>query len=146
MSSLIVKAPFMEMEWNPSEPAKDAAWEMYVELVTRITTQKLNDSEGIEEKALESVYNLFPLTRKILKKYGRDAEDFAKLALLILNQIIRPFTAKWHKISQENGFKDDKIKEKFRIELKELQKNLKTYTNMLAEMSGVESLLYITKD
>lgn len=146
MTSLIIKAPFIEMEWNPSEPDKNAAWEMYIELVTRITTQKLDNSEGIEEKALESVYNLFPLTREILKKYGRDAEDFAKLALLILNQIIRPFTAKWHKISQENGFKDDKIKEKFRIELKELQKNLKTYTNMLAEMSGVESLLYITKD
>ena len=134
------------MEWNPSEPDKNAAWEMYIELITRITTQKLDDSKGIEEKALESVYNLFPLTREILKKYGRDAEDFAKLAILILNQIIRPFTAKWHKISQENDFKDDKIKEKFRIELKELQENLKTYTNMLAEMSGVKSLLYITKD
>jgi len=108
MTSLIIKAPFMEMEWNPSEPDKDAAWEMYVELVTRITTQKLDDSEGIEKKALESIYNLFPLTRKILKKHGRDAEEFAKLAILILNQIIRPFTAKLHKISEEQGFENEK--------------------------------------
>jgi len=57
MTSLIIKVPFMEMEWNPSELDKDAAWEMYVELVTRITIQKLDDSEGIEIKALESVYN-----------------------------------------------------------------------------------------
>jgi len=143
MTSLIVKAPFMEMEWNPSEPDKDAAYEMYIELVTRITTQKLDDSEGIEEAALNSVYNLFPLTREILKKYGRDAEDFAKLAILVLNKILRPFTAKWHKISQQNGFKDDKIKEEFRKELKELQENLKIYTNMLAEMAGVEGLINI---
>jgi len=140
MTSLIVKAPFMEMEWNPSEPDKDAAWEMYIELVTRITTQKLDDIEGVEKAALDSVYNLFPITREILKNYGRDAEEFAKLAILLLNKIIRPFTAKWHKISQENSFEDDKIKKEFRKELKELQKKLKTYINMLAEMAGVNSL------
>jgi len=143
MTLLIIKAPFMEMEWNPSEPDKDAAWEMYIELITRITTQKLDDSESIEEVALKSVYNLFPLTREILKKYGRDAEDCAKLAILVLNKILRPFTSKWHKVLEENGFKDDKIKQEFRNELEELQKNLKTYTNMLAEMAGLESLIKI---
>ncbi len=25
MTSLIIKVPFMEMEWNPDEPDKDAA-------------------------------------------------------------------------------------------------------------------------
>jgi hypothetical protein len=143
MTSLIIKAPFMEMEWNPSEPDKDAAWEMYIELATRITTQKLNDEEGTEQKALESVYELFPITREILKKYGREAEEFAKLAILILNQIIRPFTAKWHKISEENSFKNDTIKKEFRKELNELQEKLKIYTNMLAQMAGVESLIDI---
>jgi len=141
MTSLIIKAPFMEMEWNPSEPDKDAAYEMYIELVTRITTQKLDDSEGIEEVALKSVYNLFPLTREILKKHGRDAKDFAKLAILVLNKILRPFIAKWHKVSEKIGFKDDKIKKEFRKELKELQENLKTYTNMLAEMAEIDSLM-----
>ena len=143
MTSLIVKVPFMEMEWNPNEPDKDAAWEMYVELVTRITTQKLDDSEGIEIKALESVYNIFPLTREILKKYGRDAEEFAKLSILILNQIIRLFTAKWHKISEEQGFENEKIKNEFRKELEELQKNLKIYSKMLADMAGTNSLIEI---
>jgi len=143
MTSLIIKAPFMEMEWNPSEPDKDAAWEMYVELVTRITTQKLDDSKGIEKKALESVYHLFSLTREILKKYGRNGEEFAKLAILILNNIIRPFTAKWHKISEEQGFKNDTIKNEFRKELEELQRKLKIYTKMLADMAGVKDLINI---
>jgi len=140
MTSLVINAPFMKMKWEPKEPDKDAAWEMYIELATRITTQKLDDIEGVEKAALDSVYNLFPITREILKSYGRDAEEFAKLAILVLNKIIRPFTSKWHKISQENGFEDDKIKKEFRKELKELQKKLKTYTNMLAEMAGVNSL------
>jgi len=139
MTSLIVKVPFMEMEWNSSEPDKDVAWEMYVELVTRITTQ--NYSEGIEIKALESVYNIFPLTREILKKYGRDAEGFAKLSILILNQIIQSFTAKWHKISEEQDFENEKIKNEVRKELGELQKELKIYTRMLADMAGVKNMI-----
>ena len=39
MTSLKISAPFLEMEWNPAEPDKDAAWELYIELLTRITTQ-----------------------------------------------------------------------------------------------------------
>ncbi len=93
---------------------------MYVELVTRVAIQKLEDDEGTEEAALNSIYQLFPITREILKRHGRDAEEFAKLALLILNKIIRPFTAKWHKILKENAFKDVIIK-------KSLEKSLKSY-------------------
>jgi len=88
-------------------------------------------------------YNIFPLTREILKKYGRDAEEFAKLSILILNQIIRLFTAKWHKISEEQGFENEKIKNEFRKELEELQKNLKIYSKMLADMAGTNSLIEI---
>ena len=67
MTSLKISAPFLEMEWNPSEPDKDAAWELYVELLTRITTQPLLDKDGDEEAALQSVYALFGLTRSIIK-------------------------------------------------------------------------------
>jgi len=36
MKSLKIKAPFLEMEWNPQEADKDAAWELYIELLTRM--------------------------------------------------------------------------------------------------------------
>jgi len=39
MTSLKISLPFMEMEWNPQDEDKTAAWEMYIELLTRITTQ-----------------------------------------------------------------------------------------------------------
>lgn len=140
MTSLKINAGFLEMEWNPSEPDKKAAWDLYVELLTRITTQKLDDTHGDESTALSSIYSLFPTTRQIIKENGKDCIEFAKLAIVILNQKIRPFTAKWHKVAVEDGFKSDEVCKNFREELSELQGVLKIYTQMLAEMAGVEDL------
>ena len=140
MKSLKINAHFLEMEWQPNEPDKDAAWEIYVELITRITIQPLPKEEGEEQIALESIYTLFPITREILKKYGRDAQEFAKLAVVVLNQIIRPFTTKWHKLALKGAFEKEEKREEFRKELEELQKKLIIYTRMLADMAGVEDL------
>ena len=104
MTSLRITAPFLQMEWNPSEPDKNAAWELYVELLTRITTQSLVANEGDEKTALDSIYSLFPTIRAIIKQNGRECIEFTKLAVIILNQKVRPFTAKWHKVSIEQGF------------------------------------------
>lgn len=140
MTSLKINAGFLEMEWNPSEPDKKAAWDLYVELLTRITTQKLDDTHGDEGTALSSIYSLFPTTRQIIKENGKDCIEFAKLAIVILNQKIRPFTAKWHKVAMENGFKNEERCKTFREELSDMQDVLNIYTKMLAEMAGVEDL------
>jgi hypothetical protein len=58
----------------------------------------------------------------------------------VLNQIIRPFTAKWHKPSIEGGFKDKAVCDDFRQELAALQVKLQNYAKMLADMAGVEDL------
>ena len=144
MASLSLKASFLELEWEPQAADKNAAWDLYVELLTRITTQPLPVDAGDEKAALDSVYQLFPLSRNILQRYGRDCMEFAKVAIVILNQIIRPFTAKWHKISLEGGFDDTDQCIIFRSELGELQAQLATYTQMLAEMAGVEDLSNIS--
>jgi hypothetical protein len=41
LSSLKIKIPFLEGEFRPHAPDRAAAWEFYVELLTRITTQRL---------------------------------------------------------------------------------------------------------
>ncbi len=146
MTSLKITAPFLEMEWNPSEPDKTAAWELYIELLTRITTQNLSTGHGDEKTALDSVYSLFPTTRSIIKDNGRDCIEFTKLAIVVLNQKIRPFTAKWHRISIVKGFDDSNVCTQFRKELEKLQKILHTYTAMLAEMAGVEDLTKLEGD
>ena len=131
------------MEWKPQDADKNAAWELYIELLTRITTQPLPLKHGDEKTALDSIYSLFGLTRSIIKSYKRDCIEFTKIAIVILNQIIRPFTAKWHKISIEKEFKDPKSCKNFRKELFQLQKQLCIYTKMLADMAGVEDLTEI---
>ena len=69
LTGLKVKTPVLEMEWEPSDPDRDAAWDLYVELLTRITTQPLPDEVGVEESALDSVYVLFAITRETLKHH-----------------------------------------------------------------------------
>ena len=61
--------PFMESEIEFSDADKDAAWEMYIELMTRCATRKLKDDEGDNQEALDSLHELFGITREILKKY-----------------------------------------------------------------------------
>ena len=140
MKSLKISAPFLEMEWAPAEPDRNAAWELYVELLTRIATQPLSNEDGIEKTALDSIYSLFPTTRAILKDHGRDCMEFAKIAIVMLNQKVRPFTAKWHRISANGDFSDDTVRLRFREELKDLQNTLATYAAMLAEMAGIEDI------
>ena len=121
MTSLKITAPFLEMEWNPSEPDRDAAWALYIELLTRVATQPLGAGGGSERAALESVYSLFPTTRAIIKEYGRGCVEFTKIAVVVLNQIVRPFTATWHHVSVTGSLdRPDKAAE-FRADLQELQ-------------------------
>jgi len=140
MTSLKIKAPFLEMEWNPAEADKVAAWELYIELLTRIATQELGDADGDEETALDSIYSLFPITRAIIKANGRDCIEFTKIAVVVLNQVIRPFTAQWHRSSVAGQLEDPAVCADFRQALRELQVALRRYTAMLSDMAGVEDL------
>ena len=140
MTSLRFNPPFLEMEWNPSEPDKEAAWDLYIEMLTRVTTQVLPPHDGDEGSALESVYSLFPTTRAIIRERGRDCIEFTKLAIVILNQKVRPFTAKWHRVSVQGRLSSAEVAGEFRTELEDLQAVLRIYAKMLADMAGVEDL------
>ena len=140
---LSLNVGILKAEINFNDDDRKAAWELYIELLTRITTQPLPDGDGVEQTALNSVYAIFSLTRDVLKKYGRDTIEFSKIAIPILNQVIRPFTAKWHRLATENAFnKPDKCKQ-FRNELKELQIYLQRYNKLLANIADVEDLTNI---
>lgn len=140
MKGLKIQAGFLEMEWEPQDPDRDAAWDLYVELLTRVATQRLPAQHGDEQSALESMFKLFDVTRGILKARGRKCEAFAKLAIVVLNQVVRPFTAKWHRASLAGAFDDPVRCAEFRTELDALQDQLRRYTRMLADMAMVEDL------
>ncbi len=119
---------------------QEAAWELYVEMLTRIVTQPLPVDDGDEKTALDSVYSLFPITREVLRRHGRSAINFSKVAVPVLNQVVRPFTAKWHKESLAGAFSNDRKCMEFREELATLQDELRNYNRLLAEIADVEDL------
>lgn len=145
MTGLKLKIGFLETEWKPVENDREAAWELYVELLTRVVTQPLSDEHGDEKTALESAYSLFGLTREVLKRKGRHCIQFTKIAVVVLNQIVRPFTAKWHRLSLEGKLDDPEHCTMFREELKQLQITLRNYSHLLAEIADVEDLTEITE-
>ena len=117
---------------------RDAAWELYVEMLTRVVTQPIPSDSGDEKAALDSVYSLFSTTRDILRRRGRGTH-FSKVAVPILNQVVRPFTAKWHKRFLSGSLKRHARKE-FREELSGLLESLRKYSKMLSEIAEVEDL------
>ena len=132
--------PVVGLEIDLTQDDQDAAWELYIEMLTRIVTQPLPAEAGDELTALESVYSLFPTTREILRQRGRGAIQFSKVAIPVLNQVVRPFTAKWHRESLAGAFDNEVKRREFREELAALQQDLRNYNRMLAEIAGVEDL------
>lgn len=139
MNSLKINLGVLDMEWQPQDQDRNAAWDLYIELLTRITTQRLDDGDGDEATALASVHSLFATTREILKTH-RGCTEFAKIAIPVLNQEIRPFTAEWHRRSLEKTFGSQSERDEFRARLRELQDVLRRYTKLLSAMANVEDL------
>jgi len=151
----------VETNWEIDEIQKQAAWEMYVELATRISTVKLQKGEGLLREALSSLHSLFLTTREILKKYGPSIATpgepndttFGHLAIGILNKVLRPTLAKWHpelldweqqkptnkSVTEHEGAWefDDKLRE----ELNDIREKLIEYANVLGEVAGVSNLI-----
>ena len=124
---------------------RDAAWELYVEMLTRIVTQPMPSETGDEKTALDSIYALFGITREILRRHGRDTVNFSKIAIPVLNQIVRPFTAKWHRESLTGAFVCETKRLEFREELEDLQSELRKYNSLLAKIAEVEDLTYLER-
>lgn len=61
----------------------------------------------------------------------------------LLDQKNRPFTAKWHPRVLA-GPLDAAARQSFRAELRDLQRDLRNYTRLLADMADVEDLTDLT--
>ena len=131
---------FAKFELDLNTADRDAAWDLYVEMLTRITTQPLPSDDGDEAAALTSVHSLFATTREILRRPGPKPVEFSKIAIPVLNQVVRPFTAKWHrkKIAGELNTSDGR--KEFRAELEYLQIDLIKFSRIIAEIAEVEDL------
>ena len=126
--------PFADKEWKPTDADKSAAWEIYTEIRTRITTQPLLYRHGDEETALTSVFNLFDLTRTAIKNH-EGCTHFATLSVYVLNVHIRPFTAYWHKVKVAGRLSSSDTCHQFRRELAQLQRQLRFFMRLLGHLA-----------
>ena len=123
--------------WAPQEADRALAWDVYVELMTRITTQELKDDEGNDKSALDSVYALFKLTRAGLHEHGVACANTGALLTAYLNEKVRWFTAKWHKRSVDEQWEKNPTEQHpdFRSELRELQPVLRGLADALSHLA-----------
>jgi len=124
-----------ESEWTPGPADTKAAWILYTEMRTRIATQPLHFRAGEEKSALTSLYQLFELTRKSIRDHGPECRCYAILATTMLNGVIRPFTAKWHKRSEDGDLDAEDVRHEFRVELSRLQISLRSFQTMFGRLA-----------
>jgi hypothetical protein len=147
--------------WEPNDDERKAAWELYVELITRISVVPLGPDDGLLREALTSLYSLFATTRDILRRYGPDVAEpkasgqynFGFLAVTMLNIGLRPVLARWHPaladweatrpVQQPRGEHEgawDRAGE-LRAALESTRELLTQYARLMAEACGVPDLL-----
>jgi len=84
-----------DRSWEPIDADRSAAHSLHVELISRIATQPLGYSDGVEDRALTSVFELFGRARAITEE-NPGCVTFETIIWHVLNSRVRPFTAKWH--------------------------------------------------
>jgi len=155
-TKLTVGLPFNlgSLELENDQAQQRAAWSLYVELSTRIAVQPLEESEGILREALTSLYNVFGITRQILREAGPEIaqghQSFGAIAVDVLNKGLRPFLVKWHPLlkSYEEQKPADRTtldherawehEKEFRKELNKVREQMTIYVDALAKISGIE--------
>lgn len=96
--------------------------------------QPLPYQHGIEARALESLWELFGLSRTAMKDHP-GCEQFARIATKMLNVDVRPVTAKWHRAHQAGVLDSRDGANDFRAELSQLQKKLVKFAGDLQMMA-----------
>jgi hypothetical protein len=142
------------LEYNAA--AQDAAWKIYVELVSRVAVNKLAPRAGLLRESLDSLYMAFTNIRAILSAAGSELAKppssmekwtVATLTFRIMNDVLRPFLSKWHPLlgEYENTKPSNMARytheqhwseqEKFRTELDKLNEDLKNYVTALKDIA-----------
>jgi hypothetical protein len=138
-----------ELTFVVNNDARQVAWKLYVETVTRISTQPLAEEEGFVREALTSLYGLFATTRDTLKASrpsvpvsGQQTVEY--LAVTMLNIHLRPFLSKWHPRLRDFEASNPGRPESAwpgnstcRAELRSVQANLVEYALGFANLAGV---------
>ena len=119
---------------TPITPDQKAAHEFLTELRTRISTQPLPYQHGIEARALSSMWEVFGYARDAIKE-NPGCEDFAARTTHVLNIVVRPLTAKWHRALEDGRLNGRDGADEFRGEMQIVQSSLRDFASELHQMA-----------
>jgi hypothetical protein len=153
---LTVGLPFNlgSIDLENDEAQQRAAWALYVELSTRISTVPLEEGTGILRETLTSLYNVFNITRQILREAGpeiaKGPNSLGAIAIDVLNKGLRPFLVRWHPVLKDYEEKKtagstsvdhernwDRAPA-LRVELEGVRQQMVIYVDALAKIAGIE--------
>ena len=129
--------------FEPTPVDREAAARLHLQLVSRITTQRLPYIDGEEAAALKSVYELFGEAREIFKAGYKDHPESTvteAVVWYVLNTHVRPFTAKWHRQNTRGELAALDATDVFRHELAMLQKRLTRFDALLMAIRDATEL------
>ena len=156
---LDLKLPVIGGIQGTSEPDASevrAAWELYVEMVTRTPLGGFSINEGSTRESLNSIYSLFETTRTILRSYGPSVArprgerglSFGYLAVSMLNLVLRPLLTEWHprlqsweRINPSEPEAHWPDRANFLLALQRTREQLNQYAGLFAEVADVPELL-----
>jgi len=144
---------WLSVTLEPNDSERRAAWELYVELATRISSQSFDKEHGSVRAALESLYAIFTQTRTVLRAAGPEVANsetsFGPFAIRFLTEVLGPFLLRWHEPLRayetlrpqetpvtiyEKAWERHK---EFCEELDSLREKTIAYVDALAEIAGV---------
>jgi len=143
---------FSELTFVVNNEARQVAWKLFVETVTRIATQPLDDDKGLLREALTSLYSLFAITRETLKNSRPSipvpgSQTVEHLAVTMLNWELRPLLSKWHaRLRQFEQMHPSEPESAWpeaaecRRELRVSQESLRSYALGFARLAGVRDV------
>jgi hypothetical protein len=150
LTDITITVPqFSQLHFAVTRDSQQVAWKLFVESVTRISTQPLNESSGLLREALSSLYGLFGTTREVLKQAQpstRTGPDptVEHLAIAMLNNELRPFLSRWHSsLTQWEKDHPDQTEAVWpqaaecRAELASMQRHLEEYVLGFGKLAGL---------
>lgn len=138
------------LKFTSAGAQRRVAWRLFVEMTTRIATQPMRDEDGDDGVALNSLRDLFQLTRTAISEMqptpNASGDTVETYALDMLNSDLRPFLSQWHPVWDEfakNGKADSQAwseHKNFRAGLRELQGKIEGRARGLAQIAGVKNV------
>jgi hypothetical protein len=140
-----------ELHFIVTPDNRQAAWQLFIETTTRVSTQPLAADSGNLREALTSLYNLFQAVRSTLKearpsRAGSRGPTVEELGVAMLNLELRPFLSYWHPLLREWEQAHDAPETSWegnaqcRAALSDLQQRLNEYAEGYAKLAGLQSI------